>query len=1363
MVKKYAKYYFLAFAVFLAIFLSARPWQWLVSSADEQSFRTLRIEKVWDDGENVDGIRPESVKMKVFQNETLWREVTVTKEDGWKLSITDAPVADEEGNVYDYTVEEEVPGGYTVSVARSMQDKYPVLWKNGVDGSEIKSMDLNTLEGIDGLYPEAPAVDGYEFKEWSSPVLTDGIYVITAEYEEDMSTEYTVRVNFVDKSDAVIKTSSMTVPKNEPYDAIPLIEDKPDNVMLSNDFSGDDISGIADSNKTIIVRVYDPIVLGYDVKLTYVNRGSYGFKVILTNSSDVTLYGFRVLNGIVFQDAAGNERSDITYSMINFNKPWTIKDPMKQPQEIVLLDRNEPLAPGASVEYSYLVKTPTGFTPSTYSWSITWFSDYTPSAAAASVFSMPEAAAARFAALAADPEAASAVYDSGIDFTVTNHHEPVERMRFDVTAEWDDGDDADGARPEEAYIYLLKNGDYFDVVTLYNVMYWSTNVTDLMKYDPVTGEICEYTLYASNINMLEGYELEIQGYTVIYHHDLAHEENIISAQFEDEDDADGIRPDELAVNILCDGELYKEVILKKDEGFQTDVGTLPGDWKHNYTLSAEAPDGYTAAIDGLTVTMKHQVIRRDLNLSMAWDDGDDVDGIRPESFSFNVLLNGELYDQPTLSAEDGWTKTLTVPDQNPYTGEPYTYTLEAPVNPDGYTVNVADMALTGIHTPAARDNITFMAAWDDNDDEDGIRPESLAGKVTVNGTDFQTVSFDAEHNWSVTFDNVLMADPITGDAYDYAVSQTEDVPGYASSVDGRTLKNTHTPVAKLPGAVSVTWDDGDDVDGLRPETFSIDVLRNGEIYKTAVLNAENGWGVDLGSLPANDPITGESYSYALSEITGPEGYAASVSGFHVTFTHISAERTSFTVSISWDDGDDKDGIRPAEAALTLLRNGEPFDGMILSGENGWSKAYNNLKSNGEDGGYLFSVIWNEPPAGYDVSIDVVGGNFVATAVHAPKPDPVIPEGSVGIIWNDGDNVDNLRPESHSVNLLQNGEAYSTIELNAATDWQAALADLPEADDEGNPYVYTIEAANGIDGYELSIDGFVITAVHTPGQTPVTPPDVPDPSVVSVKAGIVWNDGDDKDKMRPVSAVIKLYQNSAVKDEAAVTAMDGWSHVFAELPKFDENNNPYVYTVSQDAISGYETSISGFTITNTHAVSTDTPVEKTSFSFKVTWDDEGNKDKLRPGAFDVIIYRDGQTFDQVTLTQANGWSYKYDGLPRYAPDGHAYTYSIKAATQVSGYDISVSGQEIICCHVPKKDEPKPVQPEKPDKKADNSSQGTKTAEKQRTTEKASVSKDPKRAETLEVVKTGQNTFLLMGLFGALILSGCGFMLYKRKKQ
>ena len=489
MVKKYAKYYFLAFAVFLAIFLSARPWQWLVSSADEQSFRTLRIEKVWDDDGNVDGIRPESVKMKVFQNETLWREVTVTKEDGWKLSITDAPVADEEGEPYDYTIEEEVPGGYTASVARSMQDKYPVLWRNGVDGSEIKSMDLNTLEGIDGLYPEAPAVDGYEFKAWSSPVLTDGIYVITAEYEEDMSTEYTVRVNFVDQSDAVIKTSSMAVPKNEPYDATPLIEDKPDNVMLSNDFSGDETTGIADSNKTIIVPVYDPIVLGYNVKLTYANRGSYGFKVILTNTSDVTLYGFRVLNGIVFQDAAGNERSDITYSMINFNKPWTIKDPTKQPQEIVLLDRNEPLAPGASVEYNYLVKTPAGFTPSTYSWSITWFSDYTPSAAAASVFSMPEAAAARFAVLAADPQTASAVYDSGIDFTVTNLHEPVERMRFDVMAEWDDGDDVDGARPEEAYIYLLKNGDYFDVVTLYDVMYWSTNVTDLMKYDPVTGEI----------------------------------------------------------------------------------------------------------------------------------------------------------------------------------------------------------------------------------------------------------------------------------------------------------------------------------------------------------------------------------------------------------------------------------------------------------------------------------------------------------------------------------------------------------------------------------------------------------------------------------------------------------------------------------------------------------------------------------------------------------------------------------------------------------------------------------------------------------------------------------------------------------
>lgn len=1381
MVKKYAKYYFIAFAVFLAVFLSARPWQWLVSSADEQSFRTLRIEKVWDDDGNVDGIRPESVKMKIFQNGTLWREVTVTKEDGWKLSVTDAPEADEDGNAYDYTVKEEVPAGYTASVARSMQDKYPVVWKNGVDGSEIKSMDLNTLEGIDGLYPEAPAVDGYEFKEWSSPVLTDGIYVITAEYEEAAKGPHTITVNFVDQDDMIIKTASMQAEHNDPYDAAPLLSEKPDGYETMNP-QGDSIAGVADTDKEIKIPVYEGDLIDASITVAEKDVGyigseqcmAYRMKWTLTNTSNIPLYGmdtymtfeYRKKDGVTV--VPGGQHSFVfadgtAVPILNELKgtlPYLTTDTI---YHLNLKNGDEALNPGESIEFYFWSLVGFNRGASTWQSELHYFTNFEPSTAAASVFSMPDAAAARFAAFAADPEAASAVYDSAIDFTVTNLHEPVERMSFEITAKWDDGDDADGVRPEHTNVYLLKDEDFFDVINLYPDSNGdlSANAANLMKYDPITGERCEYDLLI--MTAPNGYEAEVNGFTIVYHHDLAHEENIVSALFEDEDDADEIRPEELVVNILCDGEPYKEVTLAKDEDWKTDVGTLPGDWKHAYTLSADAPDGYTVSVDGLTVTASHEVFRRDIPLSMTWDDGDNVDEIRPESFGFNLLLNGELYDQPVLTAEEDFTKTLTVPDRNPYTGEPYVYTLEVPANPDGYAVTVNDMSLTGTHVPAARGSITFTARWDDNDDEDGIRPESLSGKITVNGADFEAVSFDAEHGWTAAFDNLLMADPVTGEAYVYAVSQSEDVPGYASSVDGYTLKNTHTPVAKVPGVVSITWDDGDDADSLRPDTFSVDVLRNGEIYKTAALNAENGWSVDLGSLPAADPITGESYSYALSDVAGPEGYTASVSGLSITFTHISADRTSFTVSVAWDDGDDKDCIRPESAALTLLRDGEPFDAALLSDENGWSKAYNNLKSNGENGGYLFSVTWEEPPAGYDVSIGVVDGNFVATAVHVLKPDPVIPEGSVGIIWNDGDNVDGLRPESYTANLLQNGEVYSTIELNAASGWQAPLENLPDVDDEGNPYVYAVEAANGINGYDLSVDGFVITAVHVPGQKPVDPPDIPDPSVVSVKAGVVWNDGDDKDKARPESVVIKLYRNGAFLSEAQVTAVDGWSHVFAELPEFDENNGKYAYTVSQDAPAGYETSVSGFTITNTRKTQPDVPAEKTSVSFKVTWDDQGNKDKLRPDAFDVIVYRDGQVFDQVTLKQANGWSYKYDGLLKYASDGHAYAYSIGAATQVSGYDVSVSGQEIICRHIPKKEEPKPVKPEKPDKKADGSSEGTKTAEKQQIAGKASISKDPKRAETLEVVKTGQNNFLLMGLFGALVLSGCGFMLYKRRKR
>lgn len=84
-------------------------------------------EKIWDDDNDRDGIRPQSVQLKIYENsispDTLVKNVivdasTVDPNDSnkWKWTVEDLPVYDEFGRPITYiVVEDPVPAGYTAS------------------------------------------------------------------------------------------------------------------------------------------------------------------------------------------------------------------------------------------------------------------------------------------------------------------------------------------------------------------------------------------------------------------------------------------------------------------------------------------------------------------------------------------------------------------------------------------------------------------------------------------------------------------------------------------------------------------------------------------------------------------------------------------------------------------------------------------------------------------------------------------------------------------------------------------------------------------------------------------------------------------------------------------------------------------------------------------------------------------------------------------------------------------------------------------------------------------------------------------------------------------------------------------------
>ena len=83
-------------------------------------------EKVWEDDNDRDGIRPQSVQLKIYENSisssTLVKNVIVDKNgtgstaNSWKWTVEDLPVYDEFGRSITYiVVEDPVPDGYTAS------------------------------------------------------------------------------------------------------------------------------------------------------------------------------------------------------------------------------------------------------------------------------------------------------------------------------------------------------------------------------------------------------------------------------------------------------------------------------------------------------------------------------------------------------------------------------------------------------------------------------------------------------------------------------------------------------------------------------------------------------------------------------------------------------------------------------------------------------------------------------------------------------------------------------------------------------------------------------------------------------------------------------------------------------------------------------------------------------------------------------------------------------------------------------------------------------------------------------------------------------------------------------------------------
>ncbi|SFM46536.1 Uncharacterized surface anchored protein [Gracilibacillus orientalis] len=849
--------------------------------------------------------------------------------------------------------------------------------------------------------------------------------------------------------------------------------------------------------------------------------------------------------------------------------------------------------------------------------------------------------------------------DDGL--TITNNF-TVEDKSIDVVKNWNDANNQDGLRPDSITVNLLANGEETgQELTLNEANNWEGTFTELLPIDQ-TGEEIEYSIEEVGV---EGYETAItgnpnDGYVITNSHTPELIDLAGSKTWDDAENQDGKRPESITVRLLANGEEVNDVDVTAETDWDfafTDLPKFANGEEINYTIQEDEVADYSTAIDGMNITNSYTPEQTSINVVKNWDDADNQDGIRPGAITVKLLADGEETGQElTLNEANNWQGDFTELDVY-VDGEAIDYSIEE-IGVEGYETAITGTSddgyvITNSHTPEQID-LAGSKTWDDADNQDGKRPESITVRLLANGEEIEDVEVTAETDWDFAFTDLPKF--ANGEEINYTI-QEDQIEDYSTAIDGMDITNSYTPEQTSINVVK-NWDDANDQDGIRSGAVTVKLLADGEeTGQEVILNEANNWQGDFTELDVY--VDGEAIDYRIEEI-GVEGYETAITGnpndgYVITNSH-SPELIDLAGTKTWDDTDNQDGKRPESITVRLLANGEEVEDVEVTAETDWEFPFTDLPkfANGEEINY---TIQEDQIADYSTAID----GMDITNSYTPE------QTSINVVknWNDANDQDGIRPESITVNLLADGEETGQeLTLNEANNWQGDFTKLDVYAD-GETIDYSIEEV-GVEGYETAItgnsnDGYVITNSYTPER-------------IDLAGSKTWDDAENQDGKRPDSITVRLLADGEEVEDVEVTAETDWEFAFTDLPKF-ANGEEINYTIQEDQIEDYSTVIDGMDITNSY-----TP-ERIDLAGSKTWDDANNQDGKRPDSITVRLLADGEEVENVEVTPETDWEFAFTDLPKFA-NGEEINYTIQE-DQIADYSTAIDGMDITNSYTPER--------------------------------------------------------------------------------
>lgn len=176
--------------------------------------------------------------------------------------------------------------------------------------------------------------------------------------------------------------------------------------------------------------------------------------------------------------------------------------------------------------------------------------------------------------------------------------------------------------------------------------------------------------------------------------------------------------------------------------------------------------------------------------------------------------------------------------------------------------------------PPEKISVEGKKIWNDNNDQDGKRPDQIVINLLKNGVKFKSKTVKKDDGWKWKFEGLDKYE--NGKEIKYTITE-EAINGYSTEILGYDVKNTRTP-GQTSVQVTKTWKDQNNKDGMRPKKVRIRLLANGvEILgKILELSEMNGWTGTFTKLPINK--NGKKIEYTVKEEPVGNGYESFVTG-----------------------------------------------------------------------------------------------------------------------------------------------------------------------------------------------------------------------------------------------------------------------------------------------------------------------------------------------------------------------------------------------------------------------------------------------------------------------------------------------------